>query len=78
MIPSGIVAVPWPESERDRRGFQKITSWGERAGEKTDCSAPTLIRKLVKSDLLCEKTCLRGFRPGTQTGLYNQGRWIEA
>ena len=27
----------------------------------------------------CEKTSLRGFRPGrTQTGLYNHTRWLEA
>ena len=27
----------------------------------------------------CEKTGLRGFRPGpTQTGLYSHRRWIEA
>ena len=27
----------------------------------------------------CEKTGLRGFRPGpTQTGLYNHTRWLEA
>ena len=27
----------------------------------------------------CEKTGLRGFRPGpTQTGLYSQRRWLEA
>ena len=27
----------------------------------------------------CEKTGLRGFRPGpTQTGLYNNRRWLEA
>ena len=27
----------------------------------------------------CEKTGLRGFRPGpTQTGLYNHRRWLEA
>ena len=27
----------------------------------------------------CEKTGLRGYRPGpTQTGLYNQSRWLEA
>ena len=27
----------------------------------------------------CEKTGLRGFRPGpTQTGLYNHKRWLEA
>ena len=27
----------------------------------------------------CEKTSLRGFRPGpTQTGLYSQRRWLEA
>ena len=26
----------------------------------------------------CEKTGLRGFRPGpTQTGLYNHTRWLE-
>ena len=27
----------------------------------------------------CEKTGLRGFRPGlTQTGLYSHRRWLEA
>ena len=27
----------------------------------------------------CEKTGLRGFRPGpTQTGLYSRRRWLEA
>ena len=27
----------------------------------------------------CEKTSLRGFRPGpTQTGLYSHRRWLEA
>ena len=27
----------------------------------------------------CEKTCLRGFRPGpTQSRLYNHTRWLEA
>ena len=27
----------------------------------------------------CEKTGLRGFRPGpTQTGLYSHGKWLEA
>ena len=27
----------------------------------------------------CEKTCLRGFRPGpTQTGLYSYRIWLEA
>ena len=31
------------------------------------------------SELLCEKTGLRGFRPGqTQTRLYSHRRWLEA
>ena len=32
-----------------------------------------------KNEPRCEKTGLRGFRPGpTQTGLYNHRRWLEA
>ena len=32
----------------------------------------------VLNELRCEKTGLRGFRPGlTQTGLYNHRRWHE-
>ena len=35
------------------------------------------VRKTIEPR--CEKTGLRGFRPGpTQTGLYNHKRWLEA
>ena len=37
------------------------------------------ISKLWPFEPRCEKTGLRGFRPGTtQTGLYNHTRWLEA
>ena len=33
----------------------------------------------LRTDPRCEKTGLRGFRPGpTQTGLYSHRRWLEA
>ena len=36
-------------------------------------------RKLTPLEPRCEKTGLRGFRPGrTQTGLYSHGTWLEA
>ena len=34
---------------------------------------------IVPNEPRCEKTSLRGFRPGpTQTGLYSHRRWLEA
>ena len=34
---------------------------------------------LVLYEPRCEKTGLRGFQPGpTETGLYNQRRWLDA
>ena len=37
------------------------------------------IKWLDLNEPRCEKTGLRGFRPGpTQTGLYNHTRWLEA
>ena len=34
---------------------------------------------IVSYEPRCEKTGLRGFRPGpTQTGLYSHRRWLEA
>ena len=39
----------------------------------------TRIQGISKYEPRCEKTGLRGFRPGpTQTGLYNHTRWLEA
>ena len=38
-----------------------------------------LICLIYMYEPCCEKTGLRGFRPGqTQTGLYNHRRWLEA
>ena len=44
---------------------------------------PMLLKTPLNIPLLyeirCEKSCLRGFRPGpTQTGLYCHRRWLEA
>ena len=40
---------------------------------------PSLKKKSVQFEPRCEKTGLRGFRPGpTQTGLYSHRRWLEA
>ena len=37
------------------------------------------ILRLTAFEPRCEKTVLRGFRPGpTQTGLYSHRRWLEA
>ena len=44
-------------------------------------SARTKGEGRTKTDIepRCEKTGLRGFRPGpTQTGLYNHTKWLEA
>ena len=39
----------------------------------------TLPTTIVLNEPRCEKTGLRGFRPGpTQTGLYSHRRWLEA
>ena len=36
-------------------------------------------RLTVTNEPRCEKTGLRGFRPGqTQTGLYGHSRWLES
>ena len=38
-----------------------------------------IVGELRADNSCCEKTGLWGFRPGpTQTGLYNQRRWLEA
>ena len=43
---------------------------------KSDLYSLTSIRQ---NEPRCEKTGLRGFRPGpTQTRLYNHTRWLEA
>ena len=37
------------------------------------------VSEMVPNEPRCEKTGLRGFRPGpTQTRLYNHIRWLEA
>ena len=38
-----------------------------------------VIKLVIRYEPRCQKTGLRGFRPGpTQTGLYNCVRWLEA
>ena len=42
-------------------------------------SNPQQVETHSLSEPRCEKTCLRGFQPGTtQKGLYNHRRWLEA
>ena len=49
--------------------------FGTRAVEKIKHS----VIMPMQYEPRCEKTGLRGFRPGpTQTGLYNNRRWLEA
>ena len=57
----------------------------EEAEEEED--ADGIVKRLdttgskykIEIEPRCEKTGLRGFRPGpTQTGLYNSIRWLEA
>ena len=46
---------------------------------KTDTNKTTLKQNSKAYEPRCEKTGLRGFRPGpTQTRLYNHRRWLEA
>ena len=48
----------------------------QRKGRDLKCQIQNLE---VLNEPHCEKTGLRGFRPGpTQTGLYNHTRWLEA
>ena len=43
------------------------------------CAYWDICGTVVKYEPRCEKTGLRGFRPGpTQTRLYNHTRWLEA
>ena len=42
-------------------------------------SEPCHVKPNLAYEPRCEKTCLRGFRPGpTQTGLYSHRRWLKA
>ena len=42
-------------------------------------SEPCHVKPNLTYEPRCEKTCLRGFRPGpTQTGLYSHRRWLKA
>ena len=37
------------------------------------------VQQILQYEPRCEKTGLRGFRPGsTQPGLYSHGKWLEA